>query len=129
MLSNDKPESLIEAKAAFTFDLIADKQPPYPTNPVLKDIAKLRKVDFCSDRYVLVFFTHVCQIPNSRSPQALKYLRGMRKWDNDRSELAKGFERFHEEIGGLPIVTSGEIEVGNAFDVDVCLFYWLFDAS
>ena len=129
VLSDGEPDSLIEAKAAYTFDLMDKNQRLYPSKPVLHDIAKLRKFEFNGDRYVLVFFTHVYQIPRRSFNAAIKYLNLMRTRGNDLDEFAECFKQFHTKIGGLPIVANGEIEAGNAFDVDVGLLYWLFDAS
>ena len=76
-----------------------------------------------------MFFTHVYQIPRRSYNAAIKYNNLMRARGNDLDEFAECFEQFHKKIGGLPIVVNGEIEAGKAFDVDVGLLYWLFDAS
>ena len=129
VLHNGEPDALIEAKAAYTFDLMDKNERLYPSKPVRDDIDKLRKFEFNGDRYILVFFTHADQIPERRYDAAIKYVDPMRSSGNDLDEFAERFRQFHERIGRIPILVQGEIEAGSAFDVDVRVLYYLFDAS
>ena len=129
VLHDGEPDTLIEAKAAYTFDLKDKNKRLYPSKPVRDDIDKLRKFEFNGDRYVLVFFTHADQIPERRYDAAIKYIKSMRRRGNDLDEFAECFRQFHERIDQIPIVAQGEIEAGNAFNVDVRVLYYLFDAS
>ena len=61
------PKVLIEAKAAYLFEIA---NPDRALNPdliraVLRDVAKLRKLVFDGERYVLVFFTYPRGFPDT----------------------------------------------------------------
>ena len=131
VLRRHNPVALIEAKAAMAFNLVETKSPLYPSKEVLADIEKLRKVaPKCKACYVLPFFTYLHQIPRHEFDGAMPYISGIRKHGIiDKAELAGGFERFRKAVGGLSVVAKGEIPAGNAFDVDVSVFYWLLAVS
>ena len=50
VLRHGTPMALIEAKAAMSFDLLKGGNQPFPIKPVLKDIEKLRRIEFESER-------------------------------------------------------------------------------
>ena len=130
LLLDGEPASLIEAKAAYTFDVMDKGEEPFPTKEVRKDIAKLQALEFEGNRYILVFFTQLHQIPQQRKfDAAIKYVKSIRRRGNRVEDFYEGFQRFHTAIGDLPIVTQGEINAGSAFDVEVGVLYWLFDAN
>ena len=127
VLRRHNPVALIEAKAAMAFDLIETSSRIYPSKPVMSDVEKLRKAEpKCEKCYVLPFFTYLYQIPRHEYDGAMPYISGIRKHGViDKADLDGGFERFHKAVGGSPVVAKGEIPAGNAFDVDVSVFYWL----
>ena len=123
------PKVLIEAKAGYIHPLTWDEERPYPSDEVCDDVAKLRKLDFDGERYVLVFLTAPSKYPRPLLRPVVKY--SGHPWP-DRMHLSKrklneGIDRFQAAIGDLPILAKGKIDAGNAFDVDV--HYLLFDAS
>ena len=123
---NGSPKVLIEAKAAYTFDLIGNGR--FPAESILPDIARLREFRFNGKRYVLVFFTHRRRRPDPRFRPVVKYYDDLS--DRTRTdELEAGFDRFHAAIGNLPILDEARIPAGNAFGVEVDVLYWLFDAA
>ena len=127
ILSEDgSPNVLIEAKAAYTFDLMGSGR--FPAESILPDIARLREFKFDGERYVLVFFTHPKRKPYRKFRPIVKYYDDL----SDRArtdDLEQGFDRFHAAIGNLPILDEGRIPAGNAFGVRVDVLYWLFDAG
>lgn len=128
VLSQGEPVALIEAKAAYTFNL----KVTYPSKEVTQDVAKLRSKKFKGEceRYVLTFFTHPNQLPQGQIDTVLKYSDRIRRHGVlTEAEIHRGFKRFHERIGQIPLVTNGEIRAGHAFGIDVSVFYWLFDAN
>lgn len=129
VLSEKKPVALIEAKAYFANDMCLVN--PNLISAVNNDQAKLHHAELDGDRYVLTFFTHVHQIPDDeRYDPALPYIYWLRKVrDMEIPDVEEGFERFHKAIGELPVLAQCEIHAGNAFDVDVSVLCWLFDAN
>ena len=104
------------------------RSPVYPSKEVLEDIRKLRDAEpKCEECYVLPFFTHVHQLPRYEYDVAMPYISGIKKTTGiiEKAELDSGFERFRQAAGGLAVVAKGEVSAGNAFDVDVSVFYWL----
>ena len=126
ILSDDgSPNLLIEAKAAYTFDLMGSGR--FPAESILLDIARLREFKFDGERYVLVFFTHPKRKPDRKFRSVVKYYDDLS--DGTRTDqLEEGFDRFHAAIGNLPILDEGRIPAGNAFGVEVDVLYWLFQA-
>ena len=131
VLRRHNPVALIEAKAAMAFDLVKTSSRIYPSKEVISDVEKLRKAEpQCEECYVLPFFTYLHQSPRHEYNEAVKYISGIRKHGViDKTELDDGFERFRKAVGGLTVVAKGEIPAGNAFDVDVSVFYWLLAVS
>ena len=127
VLHRHNPAALIEAKAAMAFNLVETSSRIYPSKDVLRDIEKLRNAEpKCETSYILPFFTYLYQLPRHEYDGAMPYISGIRKHGIiDKAELAGGFERFRKAVGDLSVVASGEIPAGNAFDVDVSVFYWL----
>lgn len=133
ILSHGEPRVLIEAKAGYTFDLVgyeSKRKRYFPSDAIQKDLAKLARLNFECERYVLVFFTHPHQIPSAQFAGAVKYIDLMRRRGTPcRDEISQCFDLFHASIGNLPIMAQGELRAGRAFDVDVSVLYWLFDAG
>ena len=131
VLRRHNPVALIEAKAAMAFNLVETSSRVYPSKDVLRDIEKLRNAEpKCGACFVLPFFTYLYQMPRHEYDGAMPYISGIRKHGIiDKAELAEGFERFRKAAGDLSVVAKGEIPAGNAFDVDVSVFYWLLAVS
>lgn len=122
--------TLIEAKAAMSFDLVKGGSKPFPIEAVQKDIDKLEAIEFEGERYVLLFLTHNRQTPRNEYDAAIPYIEGMtRHGIIDEDGIDGGFARFREAVGDLPVHARGEILAGNAFGVDVSVFYWLLGVS
>ena len=129
VLKHGAPVALIEAKAAMSYDLV--KPSNYPIDAVLKDICRLRGVEFEGKRYALLFVTHPHQLPQHEYDAAMpsSYVADMRKYDVKRARIDEGIGRFLEAVGNLPVLANGEILAGTAFDVDVSVLYWLLSVS
>lgn len=128
VLTRGAPVALIEAKAAMSFDLV--KGGGFPAKDVLKDVDRLRGVEFAGERYALLFVTHPHEMPRLEFDIALPYIAGMRRHGAiERARIDAGFGHFIEAAGGLPVLAAGEIPAGTAFDVDVSVFYWLLSVS
>ena len=126
VIHRDSPVALIEAKAAMSFDLLEKKL--YPSQEVLKDINKLRGVDFDGERFVLPFFTHYRQIPQREyeTKKVITYAHGMRKHGViETASVWQGLRRFRKATGDFPLVDQGEIPAGTAFGIDVSVIYLL----
>lgn len=124
-----EPLALIEAKAAMSFDLATNGKRLYPSKDVLRDIGRLRNVDFDGGRYVMTFFTHHYQVPGREHDSALPYVDGLRRHGViDRASINDGFHRLHEKLEGPPVLDRGEIAAGTAFGVEVSVLYWLMAA-
>ncbi len=109
-----------------SFDLLKGGNQPFPINPVLKDIEKLRGIEFESERYALLFVMHNHQLPRLEYDAALPYSEDRRTHGViSKAGIVEGFERFRKAVGELPVLAQGEIPAGMAFDVEVSVLYWL----
>ena len=130
VLRDGDPVALVEAKAAMSFDLVKAGTQVFPTKDMLKDIAKLRGVEFDGERYVVLFVTHPYQVPRRKWDPALPYIDGIRRHGAiDMGKIEQGFARLRESTGSLPVLARGRIAAGNAFGVDVVVLYWLLAIS
>ena len=139
VLKDGEPLVMIEAKSAWSFNLVENwegKRPRcYPSAEVSDDVKKLNRIDCSGDRYVLTFFTDAGGVPSRKHSAAIPYFDGIRKQcPISQGLITKGFERFHaatEKKGrsNLRKVDEGQIHVGNAFNIDVSVYYWLLRVS
>ena len=126
LLTDGAPVALIEAKAAMSFDLV--KGGGFPESAVLKDFDRLKGVDFEGERYALLFVTNPHQIPRTEYDVAMpaSYIADMRRHGAiEPATIDDGMRRFHEAVGGPPVVAAGRVSAGSAFDVDVSIIYLL----
>ena len=130
VLRHGKPLTLIEAKAAMSFDLVKGGTNRFPVKEVQMDINRLKAIEFAGESYVLLFLTHNHQTPRNEHDAAMPYYEGMRRHGViDEAGIDDGFARFRKAVGDLPVHAHGEILAGNAFGVDVSVFYWLLRVS
>ena len=130
VLHRDRPVALIEAKAAMSFNLVEEKL--YPSNEVVSDIEKLRRVDFECKRFVLPFFTHYRHVPQwaYKANRVITYVDDMRKHGVIQAERVwDGLMRFRKATGDLAVVAQGEVPAGHAFGIDVSVLYLLLAVS
>lgn len=126
VLTDGVPVALIEAKAAMSFDLVQGGD--FPKNAVLEDLDRLKGVDFEGERYALLFVTHPHEIPQHEYDVAMptSYTEDMRRHGAIEPARVDGaIRRFHGAVGNPPLVATGRISAGTAFDVDVSIIYLL----
>ena len=126
VLTDGVPVALIEAKAAMSFDLV--KGGDFPQSAVLKDLDRLKGVDFEGERYALLFVTHPHQIPRDEYDIAMptSYTEDMRRHGAiEPARVDDSMRRFHDAVGSPPMVATGRISAGTAFEVDVSIIYLL----
>ena len=126
VLRGDRPVVLLEAKVARSFDFVVDTDRRYPSGQVRTDIGKLREVGTGADRCVLLLVTHNHEVPGDRHRHSIPYFDDMeRHAPISRERVNGGFERFLEAVDKPPVMASGEISAGRAFDTEVSVFWWL----
>ncbi|MXY51293.1 MAG: hypothetical protein F4Y86_02005 [Gammaproteobacteria bacterium] len=126
VLTDGVPVALIEAKAAMSFDLVQGGD--FPKNAVLEDLDRLKGVDFEGERYALLFVTHPHEIPRHEYDVAMptSYTEEMRRHGAiEPARVDNAIRRFHGAVGNPPLVATGRISAGTAFDVDVSIIYLL----
>ncbi|MYE24934.1 MAG: hypothetical protein F4Y01_13495 [Gammaproteobacteria bacterium] len=126
VLTDGVPVALIEAKAAMSFDLVQGAD--FPKNAVLDDLDRLKEVDFEGERYALLFVTHPHEIPQHEYDVAMptSYTEDMRRHGAiEPARVDNAIRRFHGALGNPPLVATGRISAGTAFDVDVSIIYLL----
>ena len=130
VLRHNHPVALVEAKSAMSFDLVKSGKRPFPIKKVLDDVERLRAIDYDCERYILLFVTHYHELPRPDFDPALPYSKDRRRYGViNEVDFEAGFKRFHSAAGELPVLHRGKVSAGNAFDVDVTLYYWLFEAG
>lgn len=96
--------------------------------------------EFKSDRLAYLSLTsknerELCGLLAHKHSAAIPYFDGIRKrCPISQDCITKGFERFHAATekrarSNLRKVDEGQIHVGNAFNIDVSMYYWLVGVS
>lgn len=129
ILRSSRPAALIECKASYSYDAFGK---PYPMESVVQDIEKARNVAGTgTEIFVLLFVTHSGRNVNKSVQSAVKYSNGINRaikthggpasvLNAARSSYASAFSG--NEFG---LVTTGEIDAGQAFGIPVLIDYWL----
>ncbi len=129
VLLGSEPCALIEAKQWRSFNFASWSGGRGQKNPLKKtgeDIEKLRALEIGCDCFILSFCVHCDPIPCTNYDQEIKYLREtIRSGTLKKRQIFDGFERLRYEWGGLPVEACGEICAGQAFGVNVFVYYWL----
>ena len=129
VLRDSVPCALIEAKQWRSFNFASwsgGKGQRNPLNHTAKDIDKLRGLSVDCDCFILSFCVHCDPIPSKAYDKEIKYLGETVGFGPIKeSQIHDGFERLRHEWGSLPVKARGEIPAGQAFGVNVFVYYWL----
>ena len=129
VLVDSNPCALIEAKQWRAFNFASWSDGKGQMNPLKKtedDIEKLRSLKVKCDRFILAFCVHCDPVPCPKYDREIKYLVETIKFGPIKnSQIYEGFERLRRKWGDLPVEAWGEVSAGQAFKVDVFLYYWL----
>jgi hypothetical protein len=122
-----RPETLIELKAAYTFD--ASQADPWFGPRISGDLIKARALGGPeTDVYARLLVTHVAGKIEPKYEKVIKYSAGInRAIEKLRSPeyVLAAAEQNLKNIYSSRIVDHGEGGVGEAFGLKVSLFYWL----
>jgi hypothetical protein len=122
-----RPETLIEVKAAYSFD--ASKSAPWFVREISDDLVKVRRIGGPeTDIYALLLVTHVAGKIEPRYEKVIRNSAGInRAIERMRSHehVLAAAEQNLASIYGSRIVDHGKGGRGEAFGLEVSLFYWL----
>jgi hypothetical protein len=125
-----EPACLIELKAMYTFDALAD--PTKFFEATTKDELKAREAAGAAtgaEVYSLLLATHLGSPVEERYAKAVKYsARGGRAFANGAGGDAlrqSALAAVDRQLSGRHVTQRGELQGGRAFGVDVSVLYWL----
>jgi len=127
LTSTGLPKSLIELKAAYSFDLLKDNF--WFTSRIASDLVKARKLGGPDcNVYALLLLTHVAGSVAPKLHRLIKYSAGINRSIKNKSDAATVLAAARGNISGVyagRIVAEGECPAGDAFGLTVAVSYWL----
>ena len=129
VLLDGDPYALIEAKQWRSFNFASwsgGKGQKNPLKMTSKDIEKLRALEVECNCFILSFCVHCDPVPCTTYDKEIKYLGETIGFGPiKKRQIFEGLEHLRYEWGGLPVEAWGEICAGQAFGVNVVVYYWL----
>ena len=131
VLQNRAPLALIELKAMYTFD--AALKPVGICgfcDAMERDAEKAKRlVEEQTQIYTLLLATHPCSLIDRTLDGVVKYSadinRSLRKYGNSESVASRAAGSVNQRLRSTRVLETGAMDGGQAFGVDVQVYYWL----